>query len=100
MTNEASTCVVSICSRPRQGRLKYCEAHIQRLKRTGSLMEDMPIQIRNRALKSYPKGQKCAVPGCGRPVSQHGWCAAHARRLARNPNANMTRLIDVKHTVN
>lgn len=78
---DQSICSVARCERSAY-KLRFCGAHYQRLKNSGSVRADEPIQSRVRADRS----KLCVVEGCSRPMVRGvtQTCDAHYKRLWRN----------------
>lgn len=69
-------CKIKICNRPARSK-GYCNSHNERLRKTGSLNEDIPIQERKK------RGKICSVKNCGRKHKSQGYCGAHYHRLRK-----------------
>lgn len=82
------TCEVPGCERPAKGR-GLCVAHLQRLRRIGSVQADVPIRPRERRYWKKPPGAICASPICRRPVYARGLCEPHYSRLRRFGDAKL-----------
>lgn len=67
-------CTVKICTRPAKAH-GYCNSHNERLRKTGSLNENVPFRVREK------RGKICSVKKCGRKHKSNGYCVAHAKRL-------------------
>lgn len=67
-------CSVEICTRPAKTH-GYFNSHNERLRKTGSLYENIPIKNKG----DY--GKICSVKECGRKHKSHGYCGAHYHRL-------------------
>lgn len=79
-------CSVEGCGRKHKTR-GFCQAHVQRVLRTGDAKPDKPIGTIQRA-----PGSTCAVPGCNRKHVALGFCGLHWRRARDNggdPLANV-----------
>lgn len=65
-------CVVDGCERPRLAN-DLCDAHDARLRRKGTVEEDVPV---------LPRGDRgpCSIEGCERPIVRRTWCGSHYYR--------------------
>ncbi len=80
--SDGQHCAARQCDRPaRVG--GYCNAHYNRLTRTGSTMEDRPINARKRRCWKYPPNGECSAIECERPLYSRFLCEPHYRRLIR-----------------
>lgn len=69
-----TVCSAKNCARPARFK-KLCDPHRERLKRTRSTQEDVPIKI-------VSKGRKvCSVEGCEKQAEGWGYCGGHYTRL-------------------
>lgn len=71
---EQRTCSVDGCGRRHEAH-GWCKSHLSRLKRTGSVMADVPLGLGRGAWI----GVVCRVGLCHNPVRQKGLCATHVR---------------------
>ncbi len=69
-------CAVKICERPAKAN-SYCNSHNERLRKTGSLNEDIAIRIKGKY------GKICKIKNCNREHKAHGLCGAHYYRLRK-----------------
>ena len=67
-------CKIPICNRISKAN-GFCNSHNERLRKTGSLNEDVPIKT------TVKRSPICIVKNCGRKHKSNGYCGAHIRRL-------------------
>lgn len=67
-------CKISICDRASKSN-GYCNTHGERLRKTGSVNENVPIQSREK------RNPICLVKNCRRKHKSKGYCGAHSKRL-------------------
>lgn len=92
MTDLLDYCRVEGCTRKiahkswGRNKVGLCDAHYQRLKRTGNVQAHIPIIEKHRGCNLNSNGlrKKCKLTDCHRPASSRGFCHMHWKRIKRN----------------
>jgi hypothetical protein len=64
-------CDFPSCPKTAKGRGRYCPAHYEQQRRTGTMWPvNDPSRLKN-------KGKLCSFEGCGEPAKSHGLCPGH-----------------------